>query len=469
MDWMSPETRRKVLVIGLDSAPPDLVFEEWLDRLDNLRDLIKRGFHGEIESTVPPITIPAWTSFATGKNPGKLGFFGFRNRTVGSYDDIWIANAAAVKEDTLWDLVSREGKKVITLGVPQTYPPKPVNGLMVSGFLAPDTEHDYTYPSELKDEIRALVGDYLLDVDNFRTEDKESLLKSIYLMTERRFDLAAHLMSRYPWDLFMLVEIGPDRIHHGFWKYLDPEHRKFVPGSEYKDAIRDYYIYLDREVGELLDLIDKETVVVVVSDHGAKRMDGCININDWLIQEGYLTLKSRPASVIRFDPGQVDWENTLAWGWGGYYGRLFLNVKGRESLGVVQPGEYEGVREDIAHRLRAIEDENGRCIGTRVFKPQEVYQGPHIEKAPDLIIYFGDLSWRSTDSVGHPSIHSFETELGPDEAVHDEYGIFIVYDPRREGGRRLEGLRLVDGAPTILSLMGLRVPDDMDGGVIDLG
>ena len=303
-------------------------------------------------------------------------------------------------------------------------------------------------------------------MEKFRTDNKDELLKEIYDMTEKRFDLVKGLMQQEPWSFFMFVEIGLDRIHHGFWKFFDKSHRKYQPGNKYENAIYDYYKYLDKRIGDLLSIIDDQTTVLVVSDHGAKKMDGAININDWLIQEGYMKLKSKPDGIVRLEKAGVDWANTTAWGLGGYYGRLFLNVKGREKQGVIDPQDYEKVRDEIVGKLEAITDEKGKNIGTRCYKPQEVYTGSNIDQAPDLIVYFGDLFWRSTGDIGHDSIHSFETEVGPDDAVHAEHGIFILWDPNEKHGKRLDDLEIYDVAPTILSVMGIDVPGDMEGKVI---
>ncbi|MGQ9518350.1 MAG: alkaline phosphatase family protein, partial [Anaerolineae bacterium] len=166
-----------MLVIGLDCAEPSLVFEQWRQELPNLGRLMSQGLYGRLRSTEPPITVPAWSCMMTSKDPGQLGIYGFRNRADYSYDRLTIANSRAITADTVWDILSREGKRVILLGVPQTYPPKPVNGFVVTDFLTPSTQSQYTYPAELRQEIERWVGEFILDVPDFRTEDKDRLLR----------------------------------------------------------------------------------------------------------------------------------------------------------------------------------------------------------------------------------------------------------------------------------------------------
>ncbi|TKJ31869.1 MAG: phosphodiesterase [Chloroflexi bacterium B3_Chlor] len=457
--------RRKVLVIGLDCATPQLVFDQWRDDLPNLRRLMQGGVYGELESTIPPITVPAWMSMMTSKDPGRLGFYGFRNRADFSYDRMRIANSKAVVEDTVWDILSREGGRVILVGVPQTYPVKPINGYMITSFLTPSTSSQYTYPAGLREEVEALVGEYMLDVENFRTEDKDDLLRQIYEMTEKRFKVVRHLLREKEWDFFMLVEMGVDRIHHGFWKFFDPGHWKYEAGSPYQNAIKDYYQYLDREIGEILGTLDEDTAVLVVSDHGAKHMEGGICINEWLKQEGYLTLREEPQDIVPLEKVEIDWDRTVAWGAGGYYGRLFLNVQGREPRGIIPAGEYESVRDELVEKLSQITDENGVNIGTVAYKPQDVY-GECRNVPPDLMVYFGNLFWRSVGSMGHRDIRTRENDIGPDDANHSQQGIFIMYDPRRQGRGRVDGLQVTDVGPTVLDLFGLPIPEDMQGKTI---
>ncbi len=457
---------RRVFVIGMDCLTPQFVFDQWKEQLPNLKSLQERGLWGKLESTIPAITVPAWMSMMTSKNPGKLGFYGFRNRANYGYADLFYANSLAVKEPTVWDLLGKAGKDSVVISVPQTYPPKPIRGCLIGCFLTPDTDAEFTYPKELKDELRRNVGEYIIDVKDFRTDDKVNLIKQIYQMTARRFATVKYLMDRKPWDFFMFVEMGVDRIHHGMWKYIDPAHPKFEPGNRFEKSILNYYQYIDEEIGELLRKLGDETVVLVVSDHGAKKMDGGINFNDWLIREGYLTVKEKPQGVVQLKNKNIDFPKTKVWGSGGYYGRLFINVKGREPEGVVDPADYERFRDELAAKLEALTDPDGKNIGTRVFKPEETY--PMVNGvAPDLIVYFGDLNWRSLGSIGNPTLWSFENDTGPDDANHAQHGLFILHDPAKPGnGREIEGAHVMDIAPTILHKLGVEIPPDFEGKII---
>jgi predicted AlkP superfamily phosphohydrolase/phosphomutase len=262
-----------------------------------------------------------------------------------------------------------------------------------------------------------------------------------------------------------MVEMGPDRMHHGFWKDMDPEHRRHDPNGPHRDAILDYHRHLDGLVGALVDEhADDETTVLVVSDHGAKRMEGGIRINEWLRREGLLrTLREpdpeRPEKLA--DLG-VDWAGTTAWGEGGYYGRVFLNVAGREPDGIVPPDDLPQVLADLASRLQAIPGPDGEALATRVHRPEDVYDEVN-GVAPDLLVLFGDLSWRAVGTLGGPDgVHTFENDTGPDDANHAQDGLLIMAGPGVEPGPG-EGMHLLDVAPTVLELLGIAPLASMRG------
>lgn len=456
---------KKVAVIGLDCVPPELFFDKWLDRLPNIKQIVSTGIYGRLESTIPAITCPAWSSMVTSANPGRLGVYGFRNRAAYNYDDLAFVSSRLIKVDPVWNIISKQNKKVIVIGVPQTYPPSPVNGCMVTCFLTPDTSCNYTYPSDLKNEVEHITNGYMLDVENFRTDNKRPIIKSVYEMTGKRFKLARNFVQNKEWDFFMMVEMGPDRLHHAFWRYYDKTHPKYQPDHEFENVIFDYYEYLDKEVGDFISLLDKDTAIFVVSDHGVKKMDGGICINEWLINNGYLKLINYPDKITPLNNRNIDWNKTMAWGEGGYYGRVFINVKDREPNGVVAKQNYENFRNELAKKLEDLRDESGKCIRTKAFKPEDIYTTCN-NIPPDLIVYYGDLAWRSIGSVGHDTIWADENDTGPDDANHAQHGIFIMKDGKGNSGKR-DGLHITDVAPTILSCMGIDVPSSMEGKVVE--
>jgi len=454
---------RRVLVVGLDCAAPEIVFAR-RDEFPILHGLMKRGISGKLRSSDPPITIPAWMVMATGLDPGRLGLYGFRHRKGYSYDEMWIANSKAVRDKKLWDYVGEAGGRSTLVSVPPSYPPYPVAGNLISCFITPPGPgKETTFPSELKGEIEERFGPYIFDVV-FRTEDRDQILREIYAMTEKRFEVMEWLVEAKPWNLFMFVEIGVDRVHHAFWKYMDRAHHLYEPGNRFENAIVDYYKYLDGKIGRLIAKAGDDTVVLVVSDHGAKRMKGAFCVNEWLIERGWLAVKERPSKPTSLDDLAVDWSKTKAWAWGGYYARVFLNIEGREPKGVIPPGDYEKERDTLLAELKSIRGPKRETWATRVIKPQEYYEELEGEY-PDLMVYFDDLYWRSAGTLGHGTMYLPENDTGPDDAVHAQHGIYILHDPKsgRSGTRDAD---ILDIAPTVLDIMGLAVPARLKGQVL---
>ena len=260
--------------------------------MPNLAGMVEGGVHGPLRSCDPPITVPAWQVMSTSASPGRLGLYGFRHRRGYSYTEGWTPNSYSVRLPRIWDVLARHGKRSCVVGVPPGYPPKPMNGWSVSCFLTPPNAEQYTYPAQLRGEIEELVGTYLFDV-KFRVEDREILREQLFEMTEKRFDVVHHLAATKPWDFFMMVEIGVDRLGHAFWKFFDPEHPRYEPGNPYESVADEYYRLIDRRLGELLETLE-DAVFLIVSDHGSKAMHGAFCINEWLIERGYLKLEERP-------------------------------------------------------------------------------------------------------------------------------------------------------------------------------
>jgi len=453
------------MVLGLDCMTPDLLFNKLTDRLPNLKKLMDMGLYGPLRSTTPPLTIPAWLSMMSGQDPGRLGLYGFRHRVQGSYQDMWIPTARAVDPPTVWKIAGEHGKRSMVIGVPPSFPPKKIEGIAVGCFLTPGTESNYTCPLDFKDEIERVVGDYFVDVRMDR-ENKTQLVKNIKRMAKQRFDLIDHLVRTQEWDFFIFVEIGIDRLHHAFWRFLDPKHPHYEDDEWMRMRIMDFYEYVDNRIGLILSKLDEDTIVIAASDHGAKSLQGNICLNEWLIQEGYLVLKEYPDNIRNVEQVKVDWSKTKVWAWGGYYGRIFFNIKGREPEGIVTEGEISALKKELKEKLEILKDEDGKHLNTQVLDPYDIYNTVNGDP-PDLMVFFDDLNWRVAGNIGFKKIYLKERSQGPEDAVHDWNGIYVLYDPKYKFGRELGPKSIMDIGPTILKLLDLPIPKDIDGKVIE--
>jgi predicted AlkP superfamily phosphohydrolase/phosphomutase len=228
-------------------------------------------------------------------------------------------------------------------------------------------------------------------------------------------------------------------------------------------VIGDFYVHLDEEIGGLLGLLDDDTAVLVVSDHGAQALRGGFCVNEWLVREGLLVLEEYPREVTPFSALRVDWARTRVWSEGGYYARVFFNVKGREPQGVVEPGEYAAFRDEVKARFEATTDPDGRPLGTLAFEPEAIYRAVR-NVAPDLIVHFGALDWRSVGGVGYGGrLHVRENDTGPDDCNHAQFGAFVLAAPNVPPVGELRGARLLDMAPTLMEVAGCEVPETFQG------
>jgi predicted AlkP superfamily phosphohydrolase/phosphomutase len=321
---------------------------------------------------------------------------------------------------------------------------------------------EFTYPSSLKAEITELVGEYPTDVKGFRSDDKAWLKKEIFDMSKKQWEVVRWLLKKKEWDYFHFVDIGLDRMHHGFWNYFDKEHVQYEPGNPYENAIPEYYKWIDDQIGTVLPLLDKDTVVLVVSDHGAQRLDGGLAVNEWLVKEGLLVLEEYPKEVTPFSKLKINWSKTKVWSEGGYYARVFFNVKGREPQGIITESEYNSFQDEMKRRFEALQDDKGRPLNSLVFKPKEIYKSVR-NVPPDLIVHFGGLYWRSIGSVGYGHIHVQENDTGPDACNHAQFGMFLLSAPNCSLRGEFQGAKLLDIAPTLLDLAGYDVPSAMQG------
>ena len=462
---MNTHRARRVLVIGLDCAAPEFIFGDAAFPLPHLHSLMAQGLWGRMRSCDPPITVPAWSVMTSGVTPGELGIYGFRNRADHGYGTMTMATGEQIRVPRLWDIASRHGNESIVIGVPQTYPPKPLRGHLIADFLTPDTATDYTYPKRLKTELESAVGEYVLDVRDYRTDEKDSLLKQLHRLMQNRFDVAEYMAAEKPWDFFMMVEIGLDRLHHGFWRHCDPSHPKHDANSPFRNAFRDYYVALDERIGRLLALADDDTTVLVVSDHGARAMLGGFCMNEWLRREGYLILKQDLTEPTPFSTELVDWSRTTAWSEGGYYARVFINRAGREPQGIVQDDAYESLRDELRARLTGLRNAQGEPMRNQAHRPEDLY--PRVNGiAPDLLVYFGNLAYRSIGTLGVSSLYTDENDTGPDDANHDFDGVCIVRAPGVAPRGEQHAISILDIAPTVLATMGINSANPLCGRIL---
>ncbi|MGC2035599.1 MAG: alkaline phosphatase family protein [Thermoplasmata archaeon] len=455
----------RVLVIGLDSVPQGFVFERFLPQMPTFRRLLERGRSGTLWSTDPPITVPAWAVMFSGMDPGSLGLYGFHHRRKGTYWESYLPTPKLIRHPQVWDLLSQQGRRSCVIGMPPGYPPPKVNGVYISDFLTPKGAEDFVWPRSMVPEILNVAGGYDFDV-SFRAEDRDRIGRQLFEMTRRRFSVARHLWKKEAWDFFAIHEIGPDRLHHTFWKYFDPDHNRYEPHPVFSALADEYYHLLDTEIASLLELVPPDVTVLLVSDHGSQAMTGCFCLNEWLAEKGYLTYRNTAAAPgTQLEKADIDWSRTKAWGAGGYYGRVFFNVRGREPEGIVAPDDIPELTRSLTADLEKVRRPDGELLGCRVLLPRETYRDVQGDPS-DLMLYFGDLKWRSAGTVGHHKLFLAENDTGPDDAVHSFDGFFLLVTPQDTQGKRLGTQKINDIGPTLLTRMGFAPPAHMIGKAI---
>lgn len=512
--------RKRVLVIGLDGATPELLFP-WAEKgfLPNMAKLIKNGASGRLRSTIPPITASAWVSFMTGKSPGKHGVVDFIQKKPGSYDiktfdrseiekkagiDLSLANAAAIGSKKIWDIIGEHGKKVGVMHVPLTYPPAKVNGFMITGLGTPGHHSNFTYPSGLKDKL--LLDGYKIHITELDVEGGEdAALKDMRDTETKRCQTALDLMKENDWDFFCIVFEATDFIQHFFWKHTDPKHHSYNPekAKKYGNSILECYQHLDEIIGKILVNIDDDTSVLIMSDHGGGPLKKLFYINKWLMNLDLLKLKNQDGqrvspkigidkekvresliklglkNVIKMIPKNItkkipdesytisdfDWKQTKAYSFGAW-SYVYINLEGRESEGIVSLEEYDVLRDNIINELYRLKDpETGNNIVQTVFKKEDLYGGQPLDQLPDLIVVTDEsIDCKHSITKGN----SILTPSSLDKSGnHRKDGIVIMSGKNIRANTELTNMNIMDIAPTILYTMGVRLPSDMDGKVIE--
>lgn len=502
----------KVLVIGLDGVTFDLL-GPWIlaGELPNLQKLIAQGASGKLRTTLPPISSSSWSSFLTGVNPGKHGLVDFVYPGADSYK-VSMINAASRRTRALWNWLNDAGHKVGLLGIPTTYPPEPVDGFMVSGFLAPGPESEWAYPPELKQELRAELGEFLLSPDERYRSSRwlDRFLDDLAASVENRTQAALYLMRNKPWDLFAAVYWDTDMVQHETWRLLDPAHPRHDAGeaAAHREEILAFHRKVDADVGRLLSEVDSDTLVVVLSDHGFGPVHSFFLTNNWLSSIGLLQFKRNPWTAFKrllfrlgFTPlkmfrfakalgmaslrrqvrfqqksgllnrvflsfDDVDWSRTRAFSIGSF-GQVYVNLVGDRPQGIVQPGpEYQELREQLVREALALRDpRTGEPLVERVYRREEIYSGPYIARTPDLIVQPRGWEYMAFGHADFGSNKLVESIIGL-SGHHRPDGVLILAGAGVKPGAQLEGASILDLAPTILHAMNVPVPEDLDGRVL---
>ncbi|MBK6430499.1 alkaline phosphatase family protein [Candidatus Amarolinea dominans] len=504
----------RCFVIGLDGATFDLILP-WVaqGKLPAMAQVLARGAWGQLRSTVPPMTGPAWTTFATGANPARHSIYDWVYREPGTYNFV-PATAANRRLPSLWSLLGAAGRRVAVVNVPMTFPPEPVNGLLISGLPTPSKQVTFTHPPELAQEIERITGNYILYPDPgqaYSDAGVDAFLARLYQTTETRIKLVENLRGREAWDFFMVVFNGTDTVQHAMWKFMSPAHPLHDPAkaAKYGDAILTFYQFLDRWLATQIASLPPDTVLMLMSDHGFGPFHKFIHVNNWLREQGFLAIKpawrarlkyaafragfspmavydllmrlglgSLKREVVRgqgqgllrtlflsFD--DVDWPATRAYSLGNI-GQIRLNVTGREPQGCVAPGrEYEQVREEIMARLRLLTDPStGEAVVDEIYPREELYRGPYLEDAPDIVFLPKRLEYFGFGEYEFGSHRVIEAMRRGISGTHRMNGIFAALGEPVQPGVEISGATLADLAPTILHLLGQPIPAAMDGRVL---
>jgi predicted AlkP superfamily phosphohydrolase/phosphomutase len=481
----------KVLIVGLDGATWSL-FAPWAEsgRMPALAALMRRGTWGRLRSTVPALTLPAWSTFMTGKNPGAHGVYGFRRLPWNRYEGTGLANARDLRTTTIWDVGAAAGRRIGVINVPPSYPIRPVkDGFVVGCMLTPPGEV-FTSPEDVARDL----GEYEIDLPppkNLRRSDADyrpralAYLDGMARQTRVRADATLRVMAARPVDALCVVFYAPDRVQHYFWEYVDPARMARPDEPAVRDAVLRVYDELDRGLGRLVDAVGPDTSIVLLSDHGfGDKPARSVRINRWLADHGHLrrrplwTMRRRVVRKLFPEPWRsrydttdfilVDRARSHAWAETIFTGTagVWINVRGRYPQGCVAPGaEYETVRETIRRGLADLRDEEGRPVFAHVRRREDVYHGPFVDEAPDLVVEctprYGVLFESLRRELRSPDLFGPFEELGY-TGTHDPDGLYLFAGPpfAALGQGDDHGIEAI--APTVLYALDVPIPRDLE-------
>jgi len=475
----------KVCVIGIDGATFDLI-APWINQgeLPNLKSLIESGCSGVLESTIPPISPVAWSSFYTGVNPGKHGIFDFIEKSK-TDQRIHFMNRSRCKALPIWWHINKAGYKATVINMPSTYPPDEINGQIISGLDTPSFESDFIFPKELKTELNNSVGEYIIDLNHHPKliDAPRQYANQMIEMIHMREKTVHYLIKNNPSEFFSVVFTATDRAQHAFWKLIDKDHPGYIPG--YEDELLRIFKRVDKAIGTIISVLDDSTNVIIMSDHGMYGVYNSVDVNRWLLSNGFLFLKKSYYAKLndlykRFKRRyirkkdqfifhhNIDWSRTRAY-FIGSWGNIFINVKGKEPYGIVSEGkDYEVIREEIIQGLEQLKDrKTNKNVINKVFKKEEVYHGNCLADSPDLIILWN----KGYNSIKTPNenLRKKRNIIQPYKILsgdHGPNGLFIAKSPNLKCGITDMKANIMDLFPTILYMMDIAVPRDTDGKIL---
>ena len=462
---ISEVSMRKILVLGIDGLNPHAV-TRWLDDLPNLSKMQQGGIWGLLESTVPPAAPQAWISSLSGQNPGAYGLWDSTYRDDFTYDEPGTVDSRVIDQrvDCLHGILPKMGQSVAMIHAPGTWPPPEIPGGYCISDAAPDGGKTWsTWPESLEGEIREMVGEYPLNPPDLKPpgsqSDAETVLTRICETDTQRLSLLKYFTQKKNCDYTLAVLSGPKLIHRLY------ESRP--PGDDsdlhYQAGLQSYYKWLDGCLGELYHGLGSDTTLLVYSPYSLDKICGQINLNEWLVENGYMTLSRYPEKPTAIEKASVDWSQTKCWS-KGRSGSIYFNVKGRESQGAIDPGDYDGLLDEVAERLSRIRDQDGSELNGQVFKGEDIHSGPYREYGPDLFLHIDKTAWIANDRVGYGPMGTCIS--AQEETLHGTYhglhGYFCLSGSDVPSVGELEDLTVLHLAPTIMEALKLEVPIHME-------
>jgi len=420
----------RVAFFGIDGVPYSLI----ADNEETFENLHAFASGGEIDSIVPPESSACWPALTTGVNPGTTGVYGFQDREIDSYET-YVPMGQDVQATRLWSRVDDAGGEATVMNVPVTFPPDRDIKRMVSGFLSPGVKKA-AYPDELRETLEGL--EYKIDVNAKlgHKDDKEAFIEDAHRTLDARFEAFKHYVEGDDWDLFFGVFMTTDRVNHFLFK-------DYAQDGEYNSEFIEFYAKLDRYLGELREMLDETTTMVVASDHGFTSLDHEVKCNVWLEDNGWLSFEDDDHESL----GDIA-DDTRAYSL--IPGRFYINLEGREPRGSVPEDEYESVRKELKADLEALEGPDGRPVADRIVTKEDAFRGEHDEIAPDLVVIPNDGFDLKSGFRGGESVF----DVGPRNGMHSFENACLFVD---DDDATVEDADLYDIAPTILDLLDIGI------------